>query len=254
MSETIDKTLSVATKSHYESLVGELGVGYLDYRWNNNPISRSHYRQTKASVDFALGRLAGTVERMLEIGCGPGTWTDLCLKRARQLTVVDISTEMLKVLAERFPAAGIEARCGDFGSDDVAFERSFDVIFSVRALEYMDSKAAVIGKCARLLAPGGHLIIITKSPRWMDKKKEESAGDVIQSGWIDWADLEGLYRDSGLDRVETFPVCLGSYYFPWSTHLGIKVCDLLQRNLYRKRIGGPFESFAESFMTIGVKR
>lgn len=252
MPEAINKTLSTATKDHYENLVGQLGVGYLDYRWNSNQVSRSHYRHTKASVEFTLGEL-GKVDRMLEIGCGPGTWTDLCLQKTRQLTVVDISAEMLKCIAERFPEAKIEALCGDFGSDDIVLDDGFDVIFSARALEYMDSKAAVIGKCVRLLAPGGQLIIITKSPRWMDKKREETAGGIIQSGWIDWAELEELYQKSGLSCVETYPVCLGSYYFPWATAAGIKVCDLLQKNLYKKRIGS-FERFAESYMTTGVKR
>ena len=251
-------TLSQATKGHYEELIGQIGNEYIDYRWKRHPVSRSHYRHTRNSILFALGRLGRPAGHLLEIGCGPGTWTDLCLAHAERMTIVDISSEMLKLVRERFNKNSIDFICGDYLVEEVVAPGTFDVIFTSRAVEYMDDKRAVVEKSARLLKEGGVLIIITKNPRWMDKQRESrhEAGpkDDIHGDWVSWADLESYYAASGLENILSYPVCLGSYYAPLNTSLGIKACDLLQERIYRRKIMPGLVFLAESYMPVGQKR
>lgn len=254
----MSKELSNATRGHYEDLISKIGDEYIDYRWKKHPVSYSHYRHTRNSVQFAFKFLEGKVDRLLEIGCGPGTWTDLCLERTRQMTIVDISSEMLKLVRQRYNESPIDFICGDYLVEEVATLGTFDIIFTSRAVEYMDDKRSVVEKSARLLKPGGVLIIITKNPLWMDKQRENRQGtgaeDDIHGDWVSWTDLESFYAASGLENIASYPVCLGSYYPPLNNSLGIKACDLLQKAIYRRKISSGLGFLAESYMTIGVKR
>jgi SAM-dependent methyltransferase len=245
--------LSHATKIHYEELIGRIGEKYIDYRWKRHPVSQSHYRHTRKAVEFAFEHFGGGIGNLMEIGCGPGTWTDICLRHSKSMTIVDISNEMLKVVRNRFAGAPIDFHCGDFISRDISLPGPFDLIFSARALEYMDDKRAMVEKCASLLMHGGRLVIITKNPAWLDKRKErQSTGaDVIHRDWVSHQDLERYYSANGLEDVVTFPVCLGSYYPPLNNRLAIKVCDLVQDRVYRRKITSNLDFITESYMTIG---
>jgi len=248
--------LSSVTKNYYENLIGNIGDEYIDFRWKKHPVSRSHYYQTKKSIEYIFSLVNKTADRMLEVGSGPGTWTDICLQHTQKLTIADISSEMLKLVKQRFAHAQIETVCGDYCSEAVKLKGGFDVIFSARALEYMDSKRAMVEKSTTLLNKGGFLIIITKNPLWMDKVREANKDvkpieDNIQCDWIDWRTLELFYRESGLRNVQTFPVCLGSYHLPLNTFVGIKCCDILQWMVMKKNISPRIEPLAESYITIG---
>jgi ubiquinone/menaquinone biosynthesis C-methylase UbiE len=247
--------LSQATKTHYEDLIGRIGDDYIDYRWKRHPVSRSHYQHTKKAVEFAFNSLFCTVENLLEIGCGPGTWTDICLRHTKMMTIVDISSEMLKLVQERFAESPINYHCGDFISQQIQLPASFDVIFSARALEYMDNKRAMVEKSVALLKPGGQLVIITKNPAWLDKRRKTNStdGNDIHCDWIAHQQLESFYIANGLVNVATFPVCLGSYYPPLNNRLAIKIFNLVQERVHRKKITGGIDFLAESYMTIGQK-
>lgn len=247
--------LSDATRNHYEELIGSIGDEYIDYRWKRHPVSRSHFTQTQKSVEFAFGHLGSDIGHLMEIGCGPGTWTDICLRNSRQMTIVDISSEMLKLVRERFAGAPVEYHCGDFISPEIDLPAAFDVIFSARALEYMDNKQDMVKKSAGLLRPGGSLAIVTKNPAWMDrtKKLKTENREEIHSDWVSHQALESYYSSSGLLDVVTYPVCLGSYYPPLNNRLAIKIFDLIQSKVYRKPISAGIALVAESYLTIGRK-
>ncbi|MDD2580652.1 MAG: methyltransferase domain-containing protein [Desulfuromonadaceae bacterium] len=254
-----EKVLSTATKKYYEDLIHDIGDDYFNYRWKNHPVNRSHYRHTKKSVEFSFSLIDGTANHLLEIGSGPGTWTDICLSHTRKMTIVDISSEMLKVVRERFKNYQIELVCGDFISDEVLLPNGINVIFSARALEYMDNKRAMVSKSCEILTDKGFLVIITKNPRWMDKVKESLQpaisyeNDILQSDWIEWSELEEYYRENGLKNVVTYPVCFGSYNAPLNNFISIKLCDLLHSFMFQRKISTTIDFLVESYMTIGQK-
>lgn len=250
--------LSDATRRHYEELIDHIGDDYIEYRWKRNPVSFNHYRHTQRAVEFAFSCIGFKIGRLLEIGSGPGTWTDICLRNTRNITVVDISSEMVKLVRSRFHSAQLEICCGDFLDDSISFSNSFDVIFSARAIEYMDDKEAMVAKSVHHLSPGGYLIIITKNPNWMDKIRvakdpDKSSKNDIHSDWIPWAAMEYYYRKQQLTDIVSYPVCVGSYYAPLKWTFGIKLCDFIQKRIYRKACNYKVDFLVESYMTIGRK-
>jgi 2-polyprenyl-3-methyl-5-hydroxy-6-metoxy-1,4-benzoquinol methylase len=240
-------------------LISRIGDEYIEYRWKRHPVSRSHYAQTLKSVEFAFNNFCGgTVENLLEIGSGPGTWTGICLRHTTNMTIIDISSEMLKLVRDRFVDIKMELHCGDFISQNIKLTKNYDLIFSARAIEYMDDKGKMVEKCSKSLSPNGILIIITKNPKWMDKqrdlrKQKKHDKNDIQKDWIYWRDMEALFSANNLVEIKTFPVCLGSYNFPLKTLIGIKFCDLIHKLIYRCKISKRFDFLLESYMTIGKK-
>lgn len=253
-----NQRLSQETKAHYQNLINRIGDDYIEHRWKKNPVSYSHYCHTEKSVEFAFRNTGFKAENLLEIGCGPGTWTEICLKNTDRMTIVDISSEMLNLVKKRFLGNNIEFYCLDFLSDSFSPPHTFDIIFSARAIEYMDDKEAMVVKSGKILSPGGYLIIITKNPKWVDRlishrSYRATSQDNIHRDWVGWVDLEKYFRNHGLSDVTTYPVCLGSYYAPLKWKSGIRICDFIQNHVYYKKIMPWTGFFTESYMTIGRK-
>jgi len=257
-----NQKLTEATKNHYKKLMGKIGNGYIYYRWENHPIKKSHYMHTKKSIEYVFDKIVGEVEDLLEIGCGPGTWTDICLAHSKKITVLDISDEMIKLIENKFGNNfDIDYICGDYLNEKVTLSKKFDVIFSARALEYMSDKNLMIRKSYSYLKENGYLIIITKNPLWRDKifdeKKKIKGGSSketdIQSDWIYWEKLSSLFLNNRFSVVKVLPVCIGSYYFPFNNFIGIKLCDLFYKVISNRQMAANYDFITESYMIIGKK-
>lgn len=225
--------LNRRTREYYDSLIAGVGAEYLELRWGKHPLQRSHFRQTRRSVHRFFREVAGDGGNLLEVGCGPGTWTGICLQHADEVTVLDISAEMLRVTRERFrDDPRLRYVCADLEQVSVVENAPFDVIFSARALEYMQDKRTAVAKLRAALRPGGVVGIITKNPAWRDKVRARKAGEVddaaIQVDWIHWRGLSSLLEGNGFADVRVRPVALGSYERPLNNRVGYAVAEALQ--------------------------
>jgi ubiquinone/menaquinone biosynthesis C-methylase UbiE len=248
--------LTAATKQHYEDLIGELGEKYLFHRWGDHPVKRSHYRHTKRAIEAIFDKQVGQVDNLLEVGCGPGVWTDIMLQHAKKVTLFDISEEMLKVARNKYRTnANVKAFVqGDYIADANKLSEKFDVIFSARALEYMSDKKKMVTQSHELLKPGGSLIIITKNPEWHDKKREGDRREAgIQTDWIGWEKLAAYFRDAGFQQVSVYPVAQGSYHAPFNNRLGTLTCDLMAALRYRRGMCKSYNYLSESYLVYGKK-
>lgn len=248
--------LTEATKQHYEDLVKQLGEKYFHHRWGDHPIKRSHYQHTKRAIETIFNAKINQVDDLLEVGCGPGVWTDLMLQHAKRVTLFDISHEMLKVAKRKYhnnPCIKDYIQ-GDYIETAPHLGHEYDVIFSARAIEYMSDKRRMIAQSYNRLKPGGALVIITKNPDWHDKKREKGQpGSAIQTDWISWKNLESLYRESGFSQVGVYPVALGSYYTPFNNWVGIFVCNTLSTLLRGREMRGQYNYLSESYLIYGKK-
>jgi trans-aconitate 2-methyltransferase len=93
--------------------------------------------------------------RVYDLGCGPGTVTDLLAERWPEAAVVgvDSSAEMLA----RAPAGRIDWVRADIAEWTPA--EPADLIFSNAALHWLDDHAALIPRLRGFLAPGGVLAV-----------------------------------------------------------------------------------------------
>jgi demethylmenaquinone methyltransferase/2-methoxy-6-polyprenyl-1,4-benzoquinol methylase len=117
---------------------------------------------------------------VLELACGPGTWTPQLLRHARTLTAVDASPEMLRLAAEKVPAESvrfIEADLFRWWPD-----RRYDVVFfgfwlSHVPLELFEQFWSLVAEC---LAPDGRVLFVDDAFRTPDELIEGERSSVIR--------------------------------------------------------------------------
>ncbi|MDP9866527.1 MULTISPECIES: class I SAM-dependent methyltransferase [Streptosporangium] len=122
-----------------------------DY-WNHNV----HYHP------LVLGAVPEGCGEALDIGCGDGLLARKLAGRARHVTGVDRSPEMIRLARERdVPGGEVTFVAADFLDDPRGRfpAGKYDFVSAVAVVHHMDFGAAVTGM-ARLLAPGGRLVIV----------------------------------------------------------------------------------------------
>ncbi|MDO8183821.1 MAG: methyltransferase domain-containing protein [bacterium] len=203
-------------KEHYDQeVLAASGGHYEDYRWFKNPLQAAGFEMTKNAVaKYLLNNERLLAANILEIGPGPGTWTELLLKRfpSTQFTLVDISRQMLKEAEARLSGRGqFTFVNGDFTAYQPAVK--FDLIFSSRAIEYPEDKKTFIANIANLLVPGGTGFIITKTPHY---KREWLKGRRVPSRHrrqLSPRAFKRLLTDSGLTFLGLYPVTASVPFF-----------------------------------------
>jgi SAM-dependent methyltransferase len=133
---------------------------YRDMRWEKNPVTRLEKRLTSEVLAQELGD--GPAASALEIGCGPGTWTALLADRAAEVVALDLSEKMLERAREAVSQPNVSFVHGDAAA--FAPARAFDLVMSVRVLEYVPEWRSIVRRLESLVAPGGRAVIITKTP------------------------------------------------------------------------------------------
>ena len=110
-----------------------------------------------------LSRL--TFSNCLEIGCGTGKNTEWLVQKAKHITAVDLSEEMLakakaKVQAEsvQFLQADI-TRGWDFIPGQSRQVGTYDLVTFSLVLEHINDLDHIFEQAAKSLAPGGHIYI-----------------------------------------------------------------------------------------------
>jgi ubiquinone/menaquinone biosynthesis C-methylase UbiE len=125
--------------------------------------SRSVVANDRAALD-ALAELAAVQggDTVLDLACGPGIVS--CDLAARGATVlgVDLTPAMLTAAEQRATEAGVSARCRFVIGRMERVEKpegGFDVVVSRYALHHAAQPAAVAAEMARLVRPGGRIVV-----------------------------------------------------------------------------------------------
>lgn len=110
-----------------------------------------------------LGAIPGG--RLLDVGCGTGEW--LLAMRDRGWDVEGVEVDQNAVDAAL--GLGLEVRCGILEQMDYP-DASFDAITLCHVIEHLPHMGATIAECARLLKPGGRLVISTPSSTSLSRR------------------------------------------------------------------------------------
>jgi len=107
--------------------------------------------------------------RVMDLGCGWGTFTAALTPRVGKLIAADFSLRSLELTRLRMDAEGLASRaqllCADATSIPLG-DASLDVVLAADLVEhlYPDQTVAMVEECARILHPGGKLIVWTPNP------------------------------------------------------------------------------------------
>lgn len=102
-------------------------------------------------------------KRVLDLGCGGGLLCEAMAGRGADVTGVDTAAELIETATAHADSKQLAI---DYviGSSSDLLERGaapFDVVACLEMLEHVADPAAVIDDCARLLRPGGDLVLST---------------------------------------------------------------------------------------------
>jgi ArsR family transcriptional regulator len=156
--------------------------------------------EVERAIDQSLGKRP--LGRLVDIGTGTGRMIELLGPRSSQAIGIDRSSEMLRLARVKLEAAGIQSslRQGDMYALPLT-ECSADNIVIHQVLHYAHSPAAAIAEAARVLAPGGTLLVVDFAAH---EREELRATDAhIRLGFEDEV-MDGWFASAGLevDQVE----------------------------------------------------
>ena len=115
---------------------------------------------------------------ILDVACGTGVLLPRYLeRRAASVTAIDISPEMARLCAEKFPDPSVEVLCGD--AETYPFAHTFDCVMVYNAFPHFPDPERLIGRLSALVSPGGTLTIAHGMPRSeIDRRHEGPARHV----------------------------------------------------------------------------
>lgn len=165
--------------------------------WNEWNVSREQ-KQGQVSTDQRrvilrwLDQMGRTDMDILEVGCGAG-WLCADLVKYGRVVGTDLSDQVLARAAQRLPA--VEFIAGDFLNLDFA-DRQFDVVVTLETLSHLPDQPGFLKKCARLLKPGGCLLIATQNRTALEKNNVTKAERGQHRRWVDRHELEAMLSES----------------------------------------------------------
>lgn len=128
-------------------------------------------------VEGALLEFVGPsqVSSYLDLGTGTGRILELVAPRASRAVGIDLNGEMLSLARARIERAAlghVQVRRGDLFELPYA-DDSFELITVHQVLHYLEDPSAAVAEAARVLKPGGRLVIADFAPHQLEFLRDE---------------------------------------------------------------------------------
>ncbi len=183
-------------------------------RWRAGPLGGR-----VEAVELALVlRMAGDLRRraVLDVGCGDGSTLLAAAEAGAHVTGLDRSARMLESAQARAAERGLTLDLHEGDAAALPFaDASFDLVFAVTMLCFVEDPSRVLGELARVTRPGGRVVLgeLARWSPWALKRRLQGAlGSTAWRGVRFWTcrELRGLLAESGLVPGP----CEGAVYFP----------------------------------------
>ena len=158
----------------------------------------------EAAVVDAIGRRP--FDSLLDLGTGTGRMLELLHPLYARAIGIDASPNMLSVARANLDRAGIgeaQVRLGDIYNLTLPRD-SFDVVTVHLVLHFLDDPERALAEAARVLRPGGRLLIVDFAPHELEFLREEHAHRRLGFGReqvAQWLAAPGL----AIDEIRELP-------------------------------------------------
>jgi 2-polyprenyl-6-hydroxyphenyl methylase/3-demethylubiquinone-9 3-methyltransferase len=108
-------------------------------------------------------------KQVLDVGCGGGILSESMARAGADVLGIDLAQPVLDVAELHALEASIDVKYRAVAAEDLAAERpaTFDVVTCMEMLEHVPDPASTLAALAKLVKPGGHIIVSTlnRNPR-----------------------------------------------------------------------------------------
>ena len=127
---------------------------------------------------------------VLDVACGTGVlFPDYQKRGVSSVTGIDISPEMAKIAAAKFPE--VRVICGDV--EETAFDRPFDAVMVYNAVPHFPDPAKLIEALARVVKPGGRLSVAHSMSREQLQQHHSGRASKVSIDLIHERELADLF-------------------------------------------------------------
>ena len=121
----------------------------------------SNINKTRDLEAKALREILSEVDfnSCLEIGCGTGKNTEWLVTKAKRITAVDLSKEMLSKAREKINSDKVQFLQIDITKSWVFTKEKFDLVTFSLVLEHIENLDHIFNEAAKVLIPGGYIYI-----------------------------------------------------------------------------------------------
>lgn len=156
-----------------------------------------HYSEVDIEKAVLSAAGAGPFDMVIDFGTGTGRMLALFAAKARRVEGIDLSHQMLTVARSKLQEAGAgnaSVRHGDATASPYADDCANLVIIH-QVLHFLDDPARALVEAARVLKPGGRLVVVEFAPHTLEHLRTDHAHrhlGVSESDLERWADKAGL--------------------------------------------------------------
>jgi 2-polyprenyl-3-methyl-5-hydroxy-6-metoxy-1,4-benzoquinol methylase len=111
-------------------------------------------------------RLPDSIQRIIDLGCGPGTFLGNLERPLDRAVGIDLASRQIGYAREHYGRPGLELRVGDTTMLDPAQDR-FDAAVSIEVVEHLlaGDTQTLLASMRDLLVPGGTMVLVTPNYR-----------------------------------------------------------------------------------------
>ena len=138
------------------------------------------------------GGITGGID-VLDVACGTGVLFPDYLKRGvASVTGIDISPEMAKLAAAKYPGENIRVICGDV--EETEFDRRFDAVMVYNAFPHFPEPERLIKTLAAVLKPHGRLSIAHGMSRKQIDRHHSGSAHHVSMGLMHEDELKAIFE------------------------------------------------------------